>query len=217
MLLHCPTCRSPIDAGLLPPGSMATCPHCHGLFQVPPSVTHTPAIEPSPQIELAVPQQPEEPPGGMGGTIAWTLLFLCLIAVIGGGSGYLAYRFVQAQERPHAGQPPTVVEEPVEEPDPNARWRTLGHWSGTGQISTPPFRTTAPRWRIRWNATPLDNDNPDNFAITVSDISGKQLKTPVSIVGAGDATAYVTTKPARHVLEILTFNTRWEVSVEEPE
>lgn len=215
MLLHCPTCRSPIDASLLPPGTMASCPHCHGLFQVPPAVTHLPEVEAGPRIEPLAAPPLEDPPGGLGGTLAWAVLFVCLVAVIGGGSGYLAFRFVQAREQGPA--PAAVTPEPAFNPDTVKAWREVGHWSNLGQMRTSPFRTTNSRWRIHWTANPVEPDNPDNFAIIVTDRSGKQLQTPVSIVGAGDDTAYVSIKPGVYVVEVFTINTRWTLTVEEPE
>jgi hypothetical protein len=128
---------------------------------------------------------------------------------------YLVFRYVQSREAvaPEAN-PATSVEV---EADPVAAWRPIGHWRGLGEQRTPAFRTTSPRWRIHWRAAPRDASNPDNFAVHVIDPGGKQLHTPVSIVGAGSNTAYLSTRPGRYLLEIFTLDTEWEVTVEEPE
>ena len=66
-------------------------------------------------------------------------------------------------------------------------------------------------------AKPRDAATADNFALNVADGTGKQVKTPVSIVGGGSDTAYVNTRPGFYRVEVFTFDTDWELAIEEPE
>lgn len=216
MLVNCPTCQATIDVGPLEGGSTASCPFCQGLFQVPAAPPAEAIPDPvilrdeSPPTERDV--FPDKPSSSMG-LIA---LLLTAFALIGAGSGYLAFQLTQAQE----GAPAAAAkqaEAAETEDDRVAAWRTLGHWRGAGQQRTPAFRTTSSRLRLQWTAKPRDPQNADNFAIHLIDGAGRQLHTPVSIVGAGSDTAYVSARPGRYMLEILAFDTDWEVTVEEPE
>jgi hypothetical protein len=206
MLVECPNCHAQIDAGPLPPGATASCPLCQGVFQTP---LEAPAAQDTAAKDVIDDPQPT---GSLAGTLGWAFLFMCLFALVGAGSGYLVFRFAESRQ-PRRTPDLTAAQR---EADANTTWRALGHWSGVGMKRTPPIRATSSRWRIHWSASPLSPETSDNFALHVCDLSGKQLQTPVSIVGSGNDTATVTLTPGRYVLEIFTFETRWEVTVEEP-
>jgi hypothetical protein len=209
MLLHCPTCHAQIEAGPLSPGATASCPVCQGVFEVPGEATPTSNLTAPPAKDSA---DTSEAAGSLVTTLGWAFLFMCLFALVGAGSGYLVFRFAQSREL----RPAPVLTTPESDLDASLTWRQVGRWSGVGMGQTPPLRMTNRRWRIQWSAAPLMPENADNFAIHVCDLGGKQLQTPVSIVGGGGDMAYISAPPGRYKLEIFTFETRWEVTVEEP-
>lgn len=217
MLVNCPTCRATIDVAALDPGSTASCPYCQGLFQVPAA----PAAAALADTVIVHEQSPplgerDATPGEPSSKVGLIVLLLAAFALIGAGSGYLVVRLSQSPENiPNAAA--KRAEAAAAEDDRVASWRTLGHWRGAGQQRTPAFRTTSSKLRLLWNAKPRDPQNADNFAIHLIDGGGRQLHTPVSIVGAGGDTAYVGARPGRYMLEILAFDTDWEVTVEAPE
>jgi hypothetical protein len=219
MLVNCPSCRRTIEAAALPAGAAASCPFCRAVFQVPAEGGPAAPTVVLPRAAAAQPQPDDESetePGGWAGTLGWSLVFMVLFALIGAGSGYLVFRWAQSRQT-RAAPVTTGTSKSETAADAQLTWRKIGHWSGVGAQRTPPLRTTSPRWRVQWSATPLAPDNPDNFAIHVCDLRGRQLQTPVSIVGAGSDTAYVSTAPGRYALEVFTFDTRWEITVEEPQ
>lgn len=217
MLVNCPTCSATVDVGPLPPGSTASCPYCQGLFQVPAAqVVMAGAETPVGFDRPSSVDEGQETPAKPASRLGMMLLLLAVFAVVGGGSGYLAFHLIQSRDRVPAAAT-KQIEAGENEADLVAAWRTLGHWRGAGQQRTPLFRTSNSRLRVLWIAMPRDPQNADNFAIHLIDGAGRQLHTPVSIVGAGNDTAYVSARPGRYMLEILTFDTDWEVTIEEPE
>lgn len=218
MLVNCPTCQATVDVGPLEPGTTASCPFCQGLFQVPSAPPAAAVADPVIMHNVAQPAVGLEASSlEPSSSIGLILLLLTAFALIGAGSGYLAFQLFQSEKKVVPAAAPKRAEAAETETDRVASWRMLGHWRGAGQQRTPAIRTTSSRLRVLWSAKPRDPQIADNFAIHLIDGAGRQLHTPVSIVGAGSDTAYVSAKPGRYMLEILAFDTEWEVTVEEPE
>ena len=222
MIVHCPTCNAQVSVAGLPPGSLATCPVCHTVFQLPSAAAGADAAPTAlaPLAGTAAPEQlavstaPQQPPAEptsvhsyaeLARPVAYAIIFGALIACTVGTAFWV---FDRREER----RPTDALgEEPA---DRSRTWRVVQRFSGVESGRTRQFRIFSSRWRVHWAAESL-GQSKNNFAVIVADPAGTQLSTAVSIVGGGSDVAYVHTQPGRYCLEILAIDTRWEITIEE--
>ena len=103
-------------------------------------------------------------------------------------------------------------------PKPKVEWRSLGSWSGNGNIQTESLNLEIPEWRIRWETKNPHSKEDATFKVELhSAISGRTLSVPVDEHGGPDHDfAYITEIPHLFYLSIESKNVDWTVTAEEP-
>jgi hypothetical protein len=105
--------------------------------------------------------------------------------------------------------------EPPAKPDPII-WRTVGSWSGRGNVQTGSFSVETGAMRIRWETTNEAAPGVGAFRLSLhSAISGRSLQVAVDQKGVGRDTTYIEDEPRVSYLVVDSHDIDWAVTLEE--
>ena len=95
-------------------------------------------------------------------------------------------------------------------------WRTIGSWSGHGNVQTTSFDSASGALRVRWRTTDKAGGQGGLFLLTAhSAISGRPLQVAVDHRGVGSGTAYVDQDPHDFYMEVQSTDLDWSFTLEE--
>ena len=95
-------------------------------------------------------------------------------------------------------------------------YRTLGSWSGHGNIQTESFTSDTGTLRVKWKATALPGAASPSFSLDAhSAISGRLLQTVVDKGGPGDGVGYVQQDPHVFYMVVEADGVNWQFTVDE--
>jgi hypothetical protein len=207
----CPGCAKLVEVGILPPGTVPSCPFCGTIFQLPEPAPTEAAHEPSGHSHAAHSAQPRadgEPgtaaePVVSGQRIGLSLLMILLCGGIAVVIVLLAIALLAKREQDRR--------------DPQSRassWQLVGKYSGHTHMETPPFRIASPVWRLTWACTAEQTPAKKSFQVRVTDDRGRLISTPVNSSGDEGETTLVESEPGMYALVIRATNVEWQLAVE---
>lgn len=94
------------------------------------------------------------------------------------------------------------------------RWHVLASWKGNGTKRTEPFSIRSTQWRVAWNTRMTGVGN--FIAVVQRPGSDFPLATAANVTASGADTSYVYVT-GEVVLDIISANASWEVTVEVPD
>jgi outer membrane biogenesis lipoprotein LolB len=105
----------------------------------------------------------------------------------------------------------------AEQREPQTTWRTLGSWSGAGNVQTESFTSDSGALRIHWKTTAhAGAAPPGTFVLTIhSSISGRPLQVAVDEQGPGENTTFVSDDPHVFFAKVESQGLDWSFTVEE--
>jgi hypothetical protein len=104
---------------------------------------------------------------------------------------------------------------PERQPEP-VIWRTVGAWSGRGNVQTGSFSVETGAMRIRWQTSNEAVPGAGAFRLSLhSAISGRPLQVAVDQKGVGRDTTYIEDEPRVSYLVVDSHDIDWAVTLEE--
>jgi len=95
-------------------------------------------------------------------------------------------------------------------------YRTLGTWSGHGNVQTESFTSDTGTLRVKWEALAVGGAVEPSFSLEAhSAISGRVLQTVVDKGGAGEGVGYVQQDPHVFYMVVESAGVNWKFTVEE--
>lgn len=95
-------------------------------------------------------------------------------------------------------------------------FRTLGSWSGHGNIQTESFTSDTGTLRVRWEADAIAGARSPSFKLDAhSAISGRLLQPVVDKGGPGSGVGYVQQDPHVFYMVVESSQVNWKFTVEE--
>ena len=95
-------------------------------------------------------------------------------------------------------------------------WKSLGEWSGRGNVQTESFFGLTGALRMHWRTKNEDPKGAGSFKLILqSAISGRDLQEPVDETGQGEGTAYAAEDPRAFQISVESANLDWSFTVEE--
>ena len=111
------------------------------------------------------------------------------------------------------------VRQPAQQTTQSVAWRSLGSWSGHGNLQTQSFASDTGALRIRWETTSQSGDTAKPSAFFRLDahsaISGRLLQQAVEQAGPGKGVGYVQQDPHVFYLVVESSDVNWAFTVEE--
>jgi hypothetical protein len=96
------------------------------------------------------------------------------------------------------------------------QWRTLGSWSGHGNVQTESFLSETGYLRIRWETSHETKPNEGHFQLGIcSSISGRTLLNAVDVQGAAHDTVYLNEDPRPFYAVVQATGIDWKFTVDE--
>jgi hypothetical protein len=211
----CPGCAKLIEVGVLPDGTLPSCPFCRTVFQLagPPGAGQSPATPGVAEAARKVEPRPRGGPapdpssagdaataGRKGGPGLLIMMLLgCLLAMV----LLLAFSLLANREKQRAAPQ-----------DAAAAWQPVGNYSGHTHMLTPLFRIQSPVWRLAWACTANETPAKKSFQVRVLDDRGKLVGTPINSAGDQGETTQMETEPGMYFLDIHATNVEWQLTVE---
>src|SRR5262245_4320372 len=95
-------------------------------------------------------------------------------------------------------------------------WRTVGSWSGRGNVQTGSFSVETGAMRIKWETRNETPPGSGAFRLSLhSAISGRPLQVAVDQKGVGKDTIYIEDDPRVSYLVVDSHDIDWAVTLEE--
>jgi hypothetical protein len=95
-------------------------------------------------------------------------------------------------------------------------WRSLGTWSGRGNMQTESFTSDTGSLRVRWQTNDEARPGDGTFRVTLhSAISGRPLVQAVDHRGAGADTSYVSEDPRVFYVVVDSARVEWSFTIDE--
>src|SRR5712691_4917394 len=95
-------------------------------------------------------------------------------------------------------------------------WRSIGSWSGGGDMQTESFTSETGSLRVRWQTTHEVRPGDGTFRLTLhSAISGRPLLQVVDHRGAGTQTSYVSEDPRVFYVVVDSAGVDWSFKIDE--
>jgi outer membrane biogenesis lipoprotein LolB len=112
-------------------------------------------------------------------------------------------------------KPEPKREKSERQPEP-VIWRTVGSWSGRGNVQTGSFSVETGAMRIRWQTSNEAAPGAGAFRLSLhSAISGRPLQVAVDQKGVGRDTTYIEDEPRVSYLVVDSHDIDWAVTLEE--
>ena len=95
-------------------------------------------------------------------------------------------------------------------------WKSLGEWSGRGNLQTESFLGLTGALRMHWRTKNEEPHGAGTFKLILnSGISGRALQEPVDEKGVGEGTVYAADDPRMFFFLVESANLDWSFTVEE--
>lgn len=215
----CPGCAKLVEVGILPPGTVPSCPFCGTIFQLPEPAPAAPtpsaagqgqsAHSPGTHLHGPTPLSADSPATDLAEpAVSWRRagLSLLLILLCAGMLGLIL---------PLAAVLLGKREQDRRDPQPRAgSWQLVGKYSGHTHMETAPFRIASPVWRLTWACTAQQTPAKKTFQVRVTDDRGRLISTPVNSSGDEGETTLVESEPGMYALVIRATNVEWQLAVE---
>jgi hypothetical protein len=100
--------------------------------------------------------------------------------------------------------------------EPTIAWRSLGAWSGRGNMQTESFTSDTGSMQVQWTTAKPSKAGAGEFRLTIhSAISGRPLMEAVDQQGAGKGTAFVHEDPRVFFAVVDSADLDWSFTLEE--
>lgn len=110
------------------------------------------------------------------------------------------------------GKQPTAAQPP----ERKIVFRSLGSWSGHGNLQTESFTSDTGTLRVKWEAKPVSGAKTPSFRLDAhSAISGRLLQPVVDQPGGGKGVGYVQQDPHVFYMVVEADGVNWQFTVEE--
>jgi hypothetical protein len=95
-------------------------------------------------------------------------------------------------------------------------WRTLGSWSGHGNVQTESFVSETGYLRVRWETSQETKPDAGHFQLAIcSSISGRTLLNAVDVHGVAHDTVFVNEDPRSFYAVVQATDIEWKFTVDE--
>jgi len=219
----CPGCSRLVEVGMLPAGSLASCPYCGGTFLVPEAAA---GLVPETTTGGAPADSYSDPADLFSGTSAdnspalrrqSTLAPSAILILMCGSGALLALVLIfglswlrhQEMEQQQAAKASLRTIEP-------GTWRQVASFSGSGNLTTRRFRVESRVCRVNWSTRGREgNRQPHTFRVLVFDDDRQHVSSPINAGADEQQTNILEIEPGTYFLVIRAAEVEWQVSVED--